>query len=60
MDDPLPIMTPSVVKLDVPVPPLPTPKMPDPMIVAGNCGISVGMRVVADSTRPFVSTRTLE
>jgi len=55
----LPRTTPLLAKLDAPVPPLLTPRTPDPIIDAGSFGMSEGIKVVPAVTRPFASTVTL-
>ena len=55
----LPTMTPLEVKFVAPVPPLVTPKTPDPIIELGSVGISPTLKLVPLSTRPFASTCTL-
>ena len=54
----MPMMTPLLEKILVPVPPLATGSMPDRIMLASKAGISVALRVVPETTRPLVSTFT--
>ena len=55
----MPRMTPLLPKFEDPVPPLLTPRTPDPMMLAGRLGISPALRAIPASTRPLASMRTL-
>ena len=55
----LPSMTPLLVKLVAPVPPLLTPKTPDVILAVDKLGISATTKLVPAVTRPLASTVTL-
>ena len=57
--DPLPTMTPLLVKLAAPVPPLATGKIPEVIAEVGSPGMSETLRLVPQTARPLLSTLSL-